>query len=144
MALNPRFAAHRVGNPGGHTIDLWVDYVCPWSKIMIDKLVKVAPYHTFVDLFRISFRLLRKTFQIFPSFSVIKFSHGIPRLLWYMKLLSQSNESIPPSSGLLRRHCTPNRLGITIPRLQQSLDWTLTNVSQNWLKIALASLPRRF
>lgn len=41
MALNPRFAGHRIGKAGGHTVELYVDYVCPWSKIMIDKLYKV-------------------------------------------------------------------------------------------------------
>lgn len=46
MALNPRFAGHRIGKPGGHTVELYVDYVCPWSRIMFDKLYKVhqLPY----------------------------------------------------------------------------------------------------
>jgi len=50
MALNPRFAGHRVGKPGGHTIELWVDYVCPYSKIMLDKLCKVYTSKTLIDL----------------------------------------------------------------------------------------------
>jgi hypothetical protein len=41
MALNPRFAGHRLGKAGGHTVELYVDYVCPWSKIMFEKLYKV-------------------------------------------------------------------------------------------------------
>jgi hypothetical protein len=41
MALNPRFSGHRVGKPGGHTVELYLDYVCPWSKIMFDKLYSV-------------------------------------------------------------------------------------------------------
>ena len=41
MALNPRLAGHRVGRVGGHTIEVYVDYVCPYSKKMIDKLVQV-------------------------------------------------------------------------------------------------------
>jgi protein-disulfide isomerase len=43
MALNPRFAGHRIGKVGGHTVEVYVDYVCPWSTIMIDKLYKVIP-----------------------------------------------------------------------------------------------------
>jgi len=38
MALNPRFAGHRIGKAGGHTVELYVDYVCPYSKKMFDKL----------------------------------------------------------------------------------------------------------
>ena len=46
MALNPRFSGHRIGKVGGHTVELYVDYVCPYSKIMIEKLCTVtAPTH---------------------------------------------------------------------------------------------------
>ena len=41
MALNPRFAGHRIGNPGGHTVELYLDFVCPWCGIMIAKLSTV-------------------------------------------------------------------------------------------------------
>jgi len=41
MALNPKFSGHRFGPPGGHTIEFWVDYVCPFSKKFFDTLYKV-------------------------------------------------------------------------------------------------------
>lgn len=44
MALNPRFAGHRIGKAGGHTIELYLDFVCPWSRIMVEKLAKVDPF----------------------------------------------------------------------------------------------------
>jgi hypothetical protein len=41
MALNPRFAGHRLGKAGGHTVELYLDYTCPWSGKMFEKLYKV-------------------------------------------------------------------------------------------------------
>ena len=44
MALNPRFVGHRIGKPGGHTVELYLDYVCPWCGIMIAKLSTVNAF----------------------------------------------------------------------------------------------------
>jgi hypothetical protein len=44
MALNPKFSGHRIGAAGGHTIEIYLDYVCPFSKKMFDKLYEV-PYY---------------------------------------------------------------------------------------------------
>ena len=41
MALNPRFAGHRLGKAGGHTVELYLDYTCPWSGKIFDKHYKV-------------------------------------------------------------------------------------------------------
>lgn len=62
MALNPRFAGHRIGKAGGHTIELYVDYVCPFSKKMFDKLYQVSAQCTrLLTTYRTFFRPLKKT-----------------------------------------------------------------------------------
>jgi hypothetical protein len=61
MALNPRFAGHRIGKAGGHTIELYVDYVCPYSKIMLDKLYNVNPYYEPLLIDSMSFQPSKET-----------------------------------------------------------------------------------
>src|SRR2546423_14564192 len=45
MALNLRFAGYQISKPGVHTIELYLDFVCPWSRILVEKLAKFDYFH---------------------------------------------------------------------------------------------------
>jgi hypothetical protein len=79
MALNPRFAAHRIGKAGGHTIDLYLDYVCPYSRKMFDKLYYVSLLSEAALIARKSSQHSKRTILQCASSSVIKSSPGTLR-----------------------------------------------------------------
>ncbi|KAG2229269.1 thioredoxin-like protein [Thamnidium elegans] len=60
MALAPQFAGHRLGSAfAPHTLEIYLDYVCPFSAKMYKKLrEQVWPYisETYPDKFQVIFR----------------------------------------------------------------------------------------
>ncbi|ANB15118.1 hypothetical protein AWJ20_2738 [Sugiyamaella lignohabitans] len=43
MSISPRYLSHRLGSGGAHTIEIYLDYVCPNSKRAFETLLKVFP-----------------------------------------------------------------------------------------------------